>query len=301
MNKKEDSPGRGNTAKLWLLFSVLLVGLIGIVFLLISLLNPNSGDGGTVSPTGTDELSEPIKVSGGVIGFNPMGGEQKKGIEIRLEIDAPLKSSRGDFILSDIYYTLDGSEPTRENGTKYNPGTPIVLNKAGKHTIKSRLYSRKGSYQGEIFKERYNITPDIEPVAVVPGETVQANTQTLNPNEPITDMGQLDSKTQAQINQKMQRIVLVIPGIESVKEADGSLVNIQLSISGSGQAQLLRISGFAVDPVEKVDEIKSELYKKIRDIQFSPPRAKSGDIVSVNIPITFKKAGKYYDKFIMER
>ena len=68
-----------------------------------------------------------------------------------------------------VYYTLDGSEPDKTNGTRYDSDYGIVLSEEGEYTLKYIAYSAKGipsENKEEVYKIEFKapdapkITPD---------------------------------------------------------------------------------------------------------------------------------------------
>lgn len=92
----------------------------------------------------------------GKISFSPEECTHHDIIRIQLNHEN-LESSRGDKIPSDIYYTIDDSDPTKENGRKYTLGEIIVLSRPGVYTIKARLFSKRGKYEGVVYWQKYII------------------------------------------------------------------------------------------------------------------------------------------------
>ena len=68
-----------------------------------------------------------------------------------------------------VYYTLDGSEPDKTNGTRYDSDYGIVLSEEGEYTLKYIAYNAKGipsENKEEVYKIEFKapdapkITPD---------------------------------------------------------------------------------------------------------------------------------------------
>jgi hypothetical protein len=255
----------------------------------------------------TETINYNPAVQGGAITFTPNGGEYNKPVKVRLDFE-PLKSSRGDDIEADIYYTNNGAEPTK-NSMLYSPGQVINIIGEEELTIKARLISRIGKYMGPVYSQSYAIkaggivqTPPVTKTSQVTGTartTREPESQTVVPVSPsvITDIGALDTSTQEDIDQKTRRILIKASGIENVT---GSTIKIQISISQIGTAKLLAITGFEVEPKEKMAVIRSLLEKRIQEVKFSPPLL-NGNAVDANIRVEFNNFGLYDGNLIIER
>ncbi|MGE5341126.1 MAG: hypothetical protein ACM3SY_06555 [Candidatus Omnitrophota bacterium] len=267
-------------------------------------------------PLAGQNVGNPIPPSqGGEIRFQPEGGTYKKSLYIRLSY-SPLKSLKGEVILSDICYTLDGSEPTRTHGRKCSRGQSILFSKEGIFTLKARLISKVGLYQGEVYSRTYTIrleeekapTP-LQPVASLPDKAQPqpaANTPATNPpnqesptSQPsnvVTNLNRLDPDSQEVINDKTKKIIIENPGILNIKKSD-DVVKMRLTITDMGNANLSDISGISVEPADKLSDIKSSLCQKIQGITFPPPTIDLNP-VEVRIWLEFNKIAKY-DKYII--
>lgn len=326
--------------------SILFV-VVALALLYFKVLNPGNNNGGGASSTvangttGAPREQEPPAVSqpdtddsnpkawGGDIRFNLDGGEYTGRVRIQLSAD-PLKSSRGDIIASDIYYTFNGNLPTKINGKRYSRGG-IYLSREGTFTLKARLLSRAGEYEGGVYSREYTVQPVTPQVASVqipgsqsnpgqvsPNSTTESKsaanivqTATAPPNPPpgtwdtppvnntITDFESLDTNTKDEILENMNRIILEeVVGIANIKKT-GDL-KILIAVSKKGKGILVDISGLVVEPADKMGEIKSALNQRIADIAFNPPTMGENP-VDVETWLAFKKVAKFYEKVIFER
>jgi hypothetical protein len=229
-----------------------------------------------------DLMDNKPEVQGGVIRFNPASGEFSDKVTVQLDIETPLKSKRGDVILADIYYTCDGTEPSKTNGKKYTPGDKISLPKKGRLTIKARLISKlANNYKGKVYSQSYSVQPETVP----------------SPINSVTDYTLLDPQTREEIIKKMKRIVFEVEGITRINRT-GDL-KLLLSISRTGQIKLLNISGFDVEPPAKMNEIKFQLDQKIRHISFAATTM-NGKPVDVRAWVSFNRIATFYEKVIIE-
>jgi serine/threonine protein phosphatase PrpC len=225
----------------------------------------------------------------GIIKFVPEGGKFSKEITVLLSIAEPLKSSKGEVIDADIYYTIDGSEPKRNNGRKYMTGELICLEQKGKCTVKARLISKLGGLEGKVYTQTY---------ALQPAAVLQPITQYKKSQNIVTDFKLLDLQTQDDIKKYTNRIVIEVEGIIRINR--NSDLKFMLSISKTGQAKMLDISGFTVEPLEKMKEIKFKLNQKVQGIPFAAPTSK-GKPVDVEAWLGFNKIATFYEKVIIER
>lgn len=295
-----------------IIFSLLIVFMFVFVTDIIS---APGGDG-----QGSD-YKPPSK--GGDIKFQPEGGTYTAEIIVRLS-PGQLKSMNDDYISSYICYTLDGSEPSRTNGKKYS--RPINISGPGTVTLKARLLSKVGMYEGYVCSRYYVIRANDQTVtttstvntAPVSSASSTSNTQstvsppansstteTSIPSEGstlpagvVTSLESLDQETRDEIELKTEKVIIDAPGINNVKLE--RVVRMQLIISNMGKARVSDISGFSVEPEYKLSEIKTSLEQKFQNIKFSPPTIESNP-VEVRLWLEFNKIAKFYEKVIFEK
>jgi len=287
--------------------AVIISLLIGFM-LAVSAAVPGPGEGGQ---DGGDS-KPPSK--GGNIEFQPEGGTYTGAVYVRL-VPGSLKSIKGDFIDSYVCYTLDGSEPSRLNGIKYPRGMSISISRQGTVTLKARLISKVGKYEGNVYSRYYVIRMDnvqttptsttfTQPVVTQP--TASSSTPDLSiPSDAntqgqgvVTDLDLLDQSTRDEISLKTEKVIIDAPGITNVK-LEG-VVRMQLTISNMGKARVSDIYGFSVEPVYKLSEIKSSLEQKFQNVKFSPPTIESNP-VEVKLWLEFTKIARFYEKVIFEK
>jgi protein phosphatase len=99
---------------------------------------------------------QPLKIVGGNIRFSKKGGRYEEPVKIWLSYD-PLKFSNGNGIPADVYYTLDGSDPTKYSGELYVRGDPIELKKESAYIVKARVISKDGEHRGRHYSQSYTI------------------------------------------------------------------------------------------------------------------------------------------------
>ena len=203
------------------------------------------------------------------------------GTQIQLTEEEELKSSRGDKIDSDIYYTMDGSEPTKDNGKKYDPAKKIVLDRVGRYTVKAKLLSQVGKYEGDIFSETYKVVKPPPPIPT------------------ITSPNQLDKKIRKSIYSETKVIRFDFSKIDDVKKSGGK-IRVKLFISHLGKGKVMEIHGIEVEPGDKLEILHESLGATISKIEFGRP-TKGNNPINVEIWIDFKKIGKYENKIILTR
>ena len=215
----------------------------------------------------------------GKIIFKPIGSTYSGGVQVQLLYEN-LMSSRGTEIPSEIYYTIDGSEPTKDNGEKYNPENKILLNGPGRYQIKARLFSKLGKYEGNVHLQTY-IIEKLEPKAIT-----------------VENVEELDKDIRDDIFENTKKLIINVNGVENVIKGD--YLKMIVFISKNGQAKVLKISNIDVIPKEKSEEIKDSLVKKIQAITFKPPTV-IGKHVNVKIEILFNKISILKGKIFLER
>jgi hypothetical protein len=251
--------------------------------------------------------SKPPSV-GGNIAFQPESGTYTRSVRIRLT-PGDLKSVRGDYIPSYICYTLDGSEPSRTNGKKYS--SPIPIFGPGIVTLKARLLSKVGMYEGNVCSCYYAIRANDQKVATASAAaTTQDSTATPDLSIPfdtsdstvpagvVTNLESLDQETRDEIELKTEKLIIDAPGITNVRLE--RVVRMQLVISNMGKARVSDISGFTVEPAYKFSEVKASLEQKFQNIKFSPPTINANP-VEVRLTLEFNKIAKFYEKVIFEK
>lgn len=305
-------------SRLKLMLIVSIAGFVLVVFFMIVL--DYSGEPlKTIQPelneisTGSNG-SKPLTL-GGVIGFKPEGGEYKGRVKVQLSMDEPLKSSRGDVIASYICYTLDRTEPTRTNGSKYTLGKSISLSQERTFTLKARLISKVGIYEGEVFTREYTIRQpltqdgasqqDKPPAVSTSTTTTQGSTgedqfidKSIQPLDSVTDFSLLDRQVQEGINEKLRSFLISGEGITGII-ISGEL-KLLIAVSKAGKASLIDISGFNVEPEGKMNLFKSRLNNKIQNINFPVPTA-NGEQVNVEVWLNFKKIMLFSSMVIFEK
>lgn len=284
-----------------------------------------SGTSASNVVSSTSNIANPVS-TGGVIQFKPEAGTYLNNVKITLSFQ-PMKSEKNETILSDIFYTLDGSEPSRTHGIKYSQNKAIFLTRQGSNTLKAGLFAKLGNYQALASPRVYYIRPNDEaqtstpattqPTAITPAiNTPTQNTTAQNPITPpqnqgnyslqptqnsntssATNLNQLDTQSQTEINAKTEKITVDIPGITSYKK---ETVKMRISISSLGDARLLDITGLSVEPPDKLAEIKTLLDQKLKSAGFPPPTV-DGNMVDIKIWLEFKKISKFKDKIIFEK
>jgi hypothetical protein len=322
--------------KFWVAIFILIFTLVLVITFMIILKidegnnGDNTRDMASNATTGTGDsglrqgetevnwqgmLSEKPVVQGGVIRFSPDGGEYAKPVRVRLAIDAPLKSKRGDVIASYIGYTLDSTDPTRTNGSKYTTGKSISLSQERTYTLKARLISKVGIYEGDVYKQEYTIlSSSTQPIVSQPDKTTGASTFTtstrvsrgedqfiakgIQPQGTITDFNLLDRQVQEEINEKLRSFLISGEGITGII-ISGEL-KLLIAVSKVGKANLIDISGFNVEPEEKMDLLKSRLNIKIQNINFPVPTS-NGEQVNVEVWLNFKKIMLFSSMVIFEK
>lgn len=227
----------------------------------------------------TDNNHKPEVQSGKII-FEPKRSTHSGDMQVQL-IYENLKSSRGDEIPSEIYYTIDGTEPTKNNGKKYITGDKILLRKPGIYIIKARLFSKMGKYKGEVHYKRYII------------KVTKPKTITVNRIE------ELDEMTRDNIFENTKFVRASIDEAEDViKNGDLKML---ICISHKGKATVKNIYGFRVTPSNKLNLVKRNLIRKIESRNFMPPVNRNRTPVNVEILIHFLKIGRLGDKVILSR
>jgi len=296
------------TGKQLIAVSAAIIGLLVVVIYMVARINEAKQaqqQARNYNPF-TENINYTPATQGGTITFTPNGGEFNKPIKVQLNFE-PLKSSRGDVIDADIYYTNNGAEPTK-NTMLYTPGQVINIVGEEELTIKARLIAKVGKYAGSIYSQAYTIKPGVisqpAPIKKNSPETEIASqpdtSQTSSSTVIVTDLGALDKSTQEDIDHKTRRILIKVSGIESVRGDAQGVIRMQLSISLIGNAKLLAISGLEVEPAGKKAVIKSQLEKRIQEVKFSPPLL-NGSPVEANIRVEFKNFGLYDGNLIIER
>jgi len=323
--------------KFWVAIFILLFTLVLVIGFMIFLKiddgnnnNDNSRYMNSDSATGTGEtglrqgdtdvnwqgiLSEKPVVQGGVIRFSPDGGEYTKPARVRLVIEEPLKSKKGDVIASYICYTLDSTDPTRNNGSKYTTGKSISLSQERTFILKARLISKVGIYEGDVYTRQYTIqSASTQVLSSQPDKTTAVSTSStsthvstadgqfidkgIQPQDTITDFNLLDHQVQEEINEKLKSFLISGEGITGII-ISGEL-KLLIAVSKVGKANLIDISGFNVEPEEKMDLLKSRLNIKIQNINFHVPTA-NGEQVSVEVWLNFKKIMLFSSMVIFEK
>lgn len=105
----------------------------------------------------TDKRSNNYKpeANGGEITFTPGTGKYNENVQVHLSWEN-LRSSNGEEIPSEVYFTINGIAPAKTNDKKYE-GKKIILDKPGKHTINAKLFSKKGKYESSTYSQSYII------------------------------------------------------------------------------------------------------------------------------------------------
>jgi hypothetical protein len=200
------------------------------------------------------------KVEGGNAWFETASGTYGNPVKIGIRYKK-LRWSKNEIIESKVYYTTDGSDPTKDWGQLYIKGNPIEFKELGTHILKARVISDDGNHMGKVKTGIFTIKPQIETV---------------------THLNQLDPKTQDDIKEKTKKIVIEVEGIEKIDQQG----RIQIFISRDGKAKVVDL-GFNVEPTEKINEIKDALNDKIKIMRFLPPTMK-GKSAEMKIWIEYK-------------
>jgi len=242
-------------------------------------------------------------VVGGKISFTKPGGEYKESVQIQLGYES-LRLSSGNAINSDVYYTLDGSEPKRGNGKKCKIGDIIIIRKEGTNEIKARVISRVGKYEGTVYSQIYVIQPSEK--QNLP-QNRSANSQSAdqqtsdeqNKGTLITDFDRLDPIFKEDIERKLERIIVIVDGVQNINKKN-EVVKMEIAISKTGMARLLDLSRLDVEPADKLTEIKSQLDEKIQRIHFTSPSI-NGKPVDIRAAIFFKHVSLFSGRVIFEQ
>lgn len=223
-------------------------------------------------------------IQGGEITFDIPGRTSNKPLTIRLTAQ-PL-AVRGEQVPSDIFYSLDGSEPTKEKGIKFENSDAIVLKDFKNYILKAKVFSKVGKYESKIYSQSYNITPLKE--------------KHWYPT--ISKFRQLDRGSRMNIFQNTRNIDIDLQGIQKIKPIKNGKIEMRIFISSDGDAKVITISGLDVMPREKLIGVKSALIKKINAIKFAPPITNgSRKNVNVKLWINFEKVDKNENKIVFQR
>jgi hypothetical protein len=218
---------------------------------------------------------------GGNINFSTPGGRYIGTIQIKLDHEN-LRSSRDDEITSEIYYTQNGPPPTRNYGKKYLPGEKIVLNRPGQYIIKAKLFAKTGTYESDVYEQKYLIVRKPEPPKTVTVKIAE----------------KLDPRTRQNIFSNTKNIMIDAGGINRLKRK--GIVKILISISKKGLPKVIEISGIQVFPESQLEEIRINLNHEIQNRYFEPPTSE-GKPVRVEIWLDFKRVSKFRKKIKLER
>lgn len=246
----------------------------------------------TVTQVQGDGNDHQPECRGGRIILSPKGGTYQGKIEVNLTCET-LKSSQGDHIPSNIYFTTDESEPTKKQENKYRAGQNIVFDKPGKYLIKAKLFSITGKYEGRVYIQKYTITKPKPKTGtpikkVKPGKSKTAPIASASTTiDTIERFSQLDKETREDMYACTSKIVFEAGGIKKV-EKNSRRIKMQIFISQYGNAKMEAVHGFSVIPKEKINEVKAGLARELKSIKFLPP-TKKGKPVNVKIWIDFKK------------
>jgi len=318
------------TKKKALVFGLVIVAAIILAMMIVvfNLLQrsgsnpPGHPDIELITPEISPEVTTPVKVlkpesRGGSITFSLPAGTYEEPADLELYHEN-LQSTNGDEIPSDIYYTTDGTEPTRENARKYNPGEKIIFISPGNHTIMAKLFSTVGKYQGDVYSQTYMIKPKptIIPVIVKPvPEPIKPKPEITKPDpvltkpepqkpvitaiETITNFMQLDEEIRQDFYECTEKLVFELEGIEKIEKEDRK-IQMEIYISQYGQAKMEQISGIKVTPQDKDGEFRAILAEKIKSIKFLSPTRK-GKPVKARFWIDFKKIASLGSKIMLAR
>jgi len=202
--------------------------------------------------------------AGGAIGFTPGGGQYTNPVQVRLSIKEPLKKGN-DIIAADIYYTLDGKDPVKASGKRCADGEIIGLTKEGDYTLKARVISRDGKYEGAVYSQAYTVKPpEIEEIKTA-------------------DYTDLDKEALYNILERIQRIEISDKGVHSIESRETP--SIDLFISSNGEVKVTEISYVTVEPRDMISEIKSRLAQKIKGKELLKPTNKEGKPINVKMRI----------------
>lgn len=163
---------------------------------------------------------------------------------------------RGNSVPADIIYTINGSNPTRENGFKYEKDQGIFLNRPGQYTINAKVISKLGKYDGEIYSQDYIINRKIE----------DSYTRVIKENE-IKKLGIL---TRREIFNRTSRIEILVDGITQIQKKK-HFITVRIRIDSYGRIKVKKINGLIVIPEEKSEEVEFLLRQKIEKIHLLPP------------------------------
>jgi hypothetical protein len=288
-NDHLDVTGKGTkiSGKQLIAFSVAIILFMAVVIIAVVRINgfkQTQRQARNYNPF-TDIINFKPEAQGGAITFTPNGGEYNKPVKVTLSFE-PLKSSRGDVIDADIYFTNNGIEPTRERGMLYNPEETIAFSGEGQFILKARLISRMGKYEGPVYFQAYIIKPYIALPIKSQENTLPVESAAKESPGTVTNIQLLDFTTRDEIDRKTRSMWFMVEGIQRL---EGEL-KVHLFISRLGSAEVRDISGYKVEPKDKGSELKTRLDRKIRNIGFSPPLSKENP-VEVYIWIEFKNIG----------
>lgn len=102
--------------------------------------------------------------SGGDVVFTPGGGEHVLPLQVEI-LASPVTDQYGNSVASEIYYTTDGTEPSRSS-LKYEPGLKIAAE--GDHLLKARAFARSGKYEGRTGSALLTVKAPAPPPVVQP-------------------------------------------------------------------------------------------------------------------------------------
>jgi len=313
IESKESKSGKKKKNLYTLLVPLIVAGFI-IASLLIFLLNGNRWPWDN-NPVQNGNGQRVIEIPGGDIRFIPPGGHYTNKVQVHLEIAEPPRISNGDPVAWDIYYTRDGSEPTKSNGTKYegNEKNPeIEFNEEGTFIIDTRLFSRDGRYKCSIKPQQiYVIEKSTEPGVDEP-EVTRVHKQisekrqftpkaevNKNPNEesllPIDEIYWCDNFWKAADNVHKSRPVISLSS-NGITNVEGNKKPLIIQFSKKGEVQSVRIDGIEVSPqdTDKLNGYYENLKKYIQSLNLPRP-TKDGnavDYITMEIDILGIKEGK---------
>jgi protein phosphatase len=149
--QKELNKKKKKDKKLIYLIILLVALLTVIIYQIIDL---------TREPVRKQDIKPPpvieLMPQGGVIESEVIGSSTTLPVRVKLS-STPFTFTNGDPIPADIYYTLDGLEPTKEKGIKYTDSVPIEIITSGKHILMARVFAREGKHEGPLYSREFDI------------------------------------------------------------------------------------------------------------------------------------------------
>ncbi|MGE5341133.1 MAG: protein kinase domain-containing protein [Candidatus Omnitrophota bacterium] len=143
-------------------------------------------------------------------------------------------------------------------------------------------------------------TDDYSPSPTTKVENKQPINSLPNPETPIYEiptvkLNQLDQDVRENIENNLRKITLEMGGIA---RASGNCRAV-ITLNSNGMVQSVDIIGIDIDPKDKMNEFKSSIGKRIKQIQFFPPTI-NGKPVNVKIEKNFKNIRSISGKILLD-